>query len=141
MPRMLRTPPLLRTLLLIAALAVLATARVQMQVASPAAVRNPNAIEPGELVIEPPTLINLGFEWFVHGDANRNASVTVTYRKRGSGAWTPALPLLRLNGERVYAESRVHVEAPNMFAGSVLDLEPGTEYEVRLVLADPDGTT
>jgi hypothetical protein len=28
---------------------------------------------------------------------------------------------------------------PNMFAGSLLDLEPGTEYEVRLVLTDPDG--
>ena len=28
---------------------------------------------------------------------------------------------------------------PNMFAGSILDLEPGTEYEARFVLTDPDG--
>jgi hypothetical protein len=77
-------------------------------------------------VIEPPTLINLGFEWFIQGDANRNASVTVSFRKSGDQAWRDALPLLRLNGERIYAESRVDVISPNMFAGSVLDLEPGT---------------
>ena len=53
----------------------------------------------------------------------------------------PALPLLRLQGERIFAESRVDVIAPYMFAGSVLDLEPGTTYEVQLVLTDPDGIT
>ena len=41
------------------------------------------AIVPGELLIEPPTLINLGFEWFVQGDPNRNAAVEVSYRKKG----------------------------------------------------------
>lgn len=32
-------------------------------------------VTPGEFVIEHPTLINLGFEWHIDGDANRNASV------------------------------------------------------------------
>ena len=41
----------------------------------------------GELVIEPPTLINLGFEWFIQGDANRNAAVAVSFRKPGETAW------------------------------------------------------
>src|SRR5262245_59242445 len=68
---------------------------------------SPNAVTPGELVIEPPTLINLGFEWFIQGDANRNAAVDVTFRKKGTTAWRPALPLLRLQGERIYAESRI----------------------------------
>jgi hypothetical protein len=94
----------------------------------------------GEIVIEPPTLENLGFEWFIQGDTNRNASVAVTYRQQGSSAWREGMPLLRLQGERIYAESRVDLIAPNMFAGSVLDLEPDTAYEVRLVLTDPDGT-
>ena len=31
-------------------------------------------VTPGELVVDPPTLINLGFEWLIDGDANRNAS-------------------------------------------------------------------
>ena len=29
--------------------------------------------------------------------------------------------------------------SPNMFAGSILDLEPDTAYEARFVLSDPDG--
>jgi len=99
----------------------------------------PEAVIAGELLAEPPTLENLGFEWFIQGDANRNASVAVAYRALGETAWREAMPLLRLNGERIYAESRVDVVVPNLFAGSVLDLEPGTAYEVRFVLADPDG--
>jgi hypothetical protein len=100
---------------------------------------NPNAIVPGEFVIEPPTLINLGFEWFVQGDDNRNAAVAVSYRKKGDTAWKNALPLLRLQGERIYGESRVDFIAPNMFAGSILELEPDTAYEAQFVVSDPDG--
>jgi hypothetical protein len=104
-----------------------------------AAAPAPNAVSPGELLIEPPTLHNLGFEWFIQGDDNRNAAVNVSFRKRGESAWRPALPLLRLQGERIYSESRVDVVAPNMFAGSVLDLEPDTAYEVQFVMTDADG--
>ena len=31
-----------------------------------------NAVSTGELLIEPPTLINLGFEWFIQGDDSRS---------------------------------------------------------------------
>ena len=31
--------------------------------------------------------------------------------------------------------------APNMFAGSILNLEPDTDYEARFVLSDPDGVS
>ncbi len=55
---------------------------------------NPNAVPPSSLLIDPPTLINLGFEWFIQGDDNRNASVTVTYRKQGESAWKDALPFV-----------------------------------------------
>ena len=85
---------------------------------------SPDAAVPGELVVEPPTLINLGFEWFLEGDANRNAAVDVAYRRQGDTAWRPALPLLRMGGERIYAESRVDVVVPSMFAGS-LPMERG----------------
>jgi len=107
----------------------------------PAKAPTPDATVAGEVLIEPPTLINLGFEWFIQGDANRNASVAVSYRKQGDAAWRDALPLLRLQGERIYAESRVDVVSPNMFAGSVLDLEPGTPYEIQLLMTDPDGVS
>ena len=57
-----------------------------------------NAVTPGELFVEPPTLINLGFEWRIDGDANRNARVDVSYRKAGEGNWRMGMPLLRLQG-------------------------------------------
>ena len=96
---------------------------------------------PGELVVEPPTLENLGFEWFIRGDANRNASVAVSYRRAGSSEWSEGLPLMRIGDERVYAGTQFDVELPPMFAGSIMDLEPDTEYEARFVMSDPDGVT
>jgi len=97
-------------------------------------------VKPGELVIDPPTLINLGFEWLIEGDDNRNASVDVAYRKPGATAWKKALPLLRLQAERIYqAEGVFDVVSPNMFAGSILDLDSDTAYEARFTLSDPDG--
>ena len=98
-----------------------------------------NGIASGEFVVEPPTLINLGFEWHVEGDDNRTAAVEVSYRKRGAREWQPGLPLLRLQGERVRQGQQIDVVSPNMFAGSILDLEPDTEYEAQFVLRDPDG--
>src|SRR4051794_40969882 len=58
-------------------------------------------VTPGELVVDPPTLINLGFEWLIEGDDNRNAVVDVSYRKVGDAQWKKGMPLLRLRGERV----------------------------------------
>src|SRR5271156_6357827 len=82
-----------------------------------------NKVKAGELVIDPPTLINLGFEWVIQGDDNRNARVEVAYRRKGDTAWKTAMPLLRLQHERVYqGEGVFNVEMPNMFAGSILDL-------------------
>ncbi|MGW8369458.1 MAG: hypothetical protein ACWGPN_12370, partial [Gammaproteobacteria bacterium] len=100
---------------------------------------DPNIVTPGEFVIEPPTLQNLGFEWFIDGDANRNATVDVSYRASGNDEWLPALPLLRLGGERIANGVQLDVLVPPMFAGSVLDLEPDTAYEIRFAMADPDG--
>jgi len=99
-----------------------------------------NKVKAGELVIDPPTLINLGFEWLVEGDDNRNAKVEIAYRKKGESRWRSAMPLLRLSGERIYqSEGVFNLKTPNMFAGSILDLEEYTTYEVRLSLSDPDG--
>jgi hypothetical protein len=95
---------------------------------------------PGELVIDPPTLINLGFEWIIEGDDNRSAKVEVSYRRQGEAQWKAGLPLLRLQGEQIYQGQGVFdVVSPNMFAGSIFDLEPDTSYEARFVLTDPDG--
>jgi hypothetical protein len=91
-----------------------------------------------QFVTEPPTLISLGFEWEIDGDDNRNAEVAVSYREKGDQIWKQGLPLLRLQGEPTMSGPMAYT-APNMFAGSIFDLEPGTEYECRFVLTDPDG--
>jgi hypothetical protein len=97
-------------------------------------------VNPGALVVDHPTLINLGFEWPIDGDENRNARVEVSYRKQGEAQWKGAMPLLRLQGERIFQTDGVFdVVSPNMFAGSILDLDPDTVYEARFVLSDPDG--
>src|SRR5436190_2495276 len=100
-----------------------------------------NRTQAGEFIVDHPTLINLGFEWMIGGDDNRNASVTVRYRKTGTADWKPALPLLRLQGEEIYNGAQLHVVSPNMFAGSILDLEPDSSYECELQMTDPDGTS
>lgn len=93
-------------------------------------------------IIEPPTLISAGFEWTIHGDANRNASVEVSYRKMGNSNWKEALPLLRIGGEKIYGhDQRWAYTTPDMFAGSIFNLEPGTTYECRFALRDPDGVS
>src|SRR5438552_4779045 len=101
---------------------------------------NENKVKPGEFIVDHPTLINLGFEWLIEGDDNRNAKVEVSYRKQGEAAWKQGLALMRLQGERIYQNQGVFdVISPNMFAGSILDLEPDTAYEARFVMSDPDG--
>lgn len=101
-----------------------------------------NATQAGRFVVEHPTLLNLGFEWAITGDANRNASVTVEYRAAGETAWRKALPLVRVGGERVY-RTREHLDytVPDGFAGSILNLKPDTEYECRFEMKDPDGVS
>src|SRR5688572_6168163 len=80
----------------------------------------------GELVVEPPTLLSLGFEWPIEGDDNRNATVAVSYRKRSEQTWKEGLPLLRIGNERIN-ENALQYITPNGFAGSIFELEPGTE--------------
>ena len=109
------------------------------------------AVTAGEFVAEPPTLVSLGFEWKISGDDNRDARVDVTYRRKGEQQWRKALPLMRSQREQIGiapgpgaagSEPRFPLfkyTAANMFAGSILNLEPDTEYECRFNLSDPDG--
>ena len=40
-----------------------------------------NKVKPGKFVIEHPTLICLGFEWYIEGDDNHDATVVGFYAK------------------------------------------------------------
>src|SRR5271163_4872617 len=101
-----------------------------------------NSTQTGRFVVEHPTLLNLGFEWGIRGDANRNATVTVEFRVVGESGWRQALPLVRIGGENVYRrKENLDYRVPDGFAGSILNLQPGTEYECRFQLQDPDGAS
>ena len=101
-----------------------------------------DSVTAGRFTVEHPTLHNLGFEWSITGDDNRDASVAVEFRKVGDSSWREALPLVRIGGERVF-RNREHLDytVPDGFAGSILNLDSGTEYECRFRLTDPDGAT
>ena len=107
----------------------------------------------GQFTAEPPTLVSLGFEWRITGDDNRNAKVDAFYRKSGEATWHAALPLMRVQREEIGAGSGpdgstaatryplFRYTAGNMFAGSILNLDPDSEYECRFILSDPDGVS
>jgi hypothetical protein len=110
----------------------------------------------GEFKVERPTLVSLGFDWWISGDDNRNARVNVTYRKKDENGWHNALPLMRLQHERIgspvgpgyppppASNGSMYVNpfnyvTPNMFSGSILNLQPDRDYECHFVIVDPDG--
>jgi hypothetical protein len=94
----------------------------------------------GSFIVEPPTLLCVGFEWKINGDENRNASATVMFRRKGETLWKNGLPLLRIGGEKIYGHDQPWVyTTPHMFAGSIFNLEPGTTYECRVKITDLDG--
>ncbi len=127
--------------LLVIALAALAAVgcggRAPSQAGEPRPAAADNVSRPGEPVAEPSTFHSLGIRWPVRGDANADALTGVQYRQRGDSAWRVALPLFRTNPAAVSDENRV--AKGWLFAGSIVDLRPDTEYEVALTLTDPDG--
>jgi hypothetical protein len=58
----------------------------------------------------------------------------------GELLWQAGLPLLRIGGEKIYGHEQPWIyTTPEMFAGSIFNLTPATDYECRLQLSDPDG--
>jgi hypothetical protein len=99
-----------------------------------------DTVIPQEFYIERPTLKCAGFEWYVSGDVNHDATVTVQFREEGTSSWREGLPLLRIQYEKIWGhEQRDVYVTPNMFAGSIFGLEPATTYECQFTMADPDG--
>ena len=98
-----------------------------------------DAALPGEIIQELPTLRCLGVRWLVAGDDNRNSQVLVGYRKAGSTQWNRGLDLFRVDSRGIRAANRPPA-GQTLFAGSIFNLQEDTEYEVKLVLRDPDGS-
>jgi hypothetical protein len=99
----------------------------------------------GEPVLDRPTLRSLGVYWIIRGDNDQDASVRLEYRRADNGAtsWKTGAPLFRVErGAHLKEKHGGLLDVPDdgwLFAGSVLLLDPGTGYELRLSLHDPDG--
>jgi hypothetical protein len=96
-----------------------------------------DAVTAGELRTHA-TLHSIGVEWDLSGDADHDATCAVQFRVQGSGPWKKAMPLFRVDYRGWYDADKAD-RAYNMVAGSILFLEPGTAWEVKLDLSDPDG--
>jgi len=89
---------------------------------------------PGEVSTPYPTLINIGIDWNIKGDDNLNGIVTVSFREKGKQEWRKGMDL-----RRVPAGHKYGFNWTNKHSGSIFDLTPGTLYEIKLKLFDPDG--
>jgi len=97
-----------------------------------------DSVVPGTLTSPYPTLTNLAFEWELSGDDNLNCVATVEYRQAGTAAWREGLPLRRIPaGQSIDTDPIFYWK--NKLSGSLFGLRPGTQYEIRISLSDPDG--
>jgi hypothetical protein len=94
-----------------------------------------DGLTPGAIRVDP-GFDTIGVVWEVSGDTNLDSSMILEYRKSGATDWNPGAPAMRaypsiiVNGEPLGLDR---------WAASALFLEPGTVYDLRLTIADPDG--
>jgi hypothetical protein len=94
-----------------------------------------NEVVPGEIRVDD-TFTHLGVLWEIDGDDDLDSSMSLEYRRPGDSVWLPAAPAMR-------AYPTIYVQdgplGLNYWAASAMFLEPGTSYELRATLMDPDG--
>jgi hypothetical protein len=91
---------------------------------------------PGSVQTES-TMKCIGIKWTIDGDADLDCLGRVEYRIAGAeSTWRRAQMLLRVEPGTF---NDYGVDPGNLLAGSILDLVPDTQYELRLTLWDPDG--
>lgn len=99
-----------------------------------AQINGQNRTIPGKVISPYPTIRNLSIEWYIQGDDNQNGVVSVKFREKGKTQWQTGMPLFR-----VPAGENVNFSWKNKHSGSIFNLNPDTEYEIKLQLEDPDG--
>ncbi|MCC6176377.1 MAG: hypothetical protein IT305_13810 [Chloroflexi bacterium] len=89
----------------------------------------PAAVTAGTLTLTA-TFQSVGLEWTFTGDDDQNATAEVAFRRAVDSTWRKGLPLWRTDDGTLRA-----------FYGSLLLLDPGTLYVVRVTLSDPSGVS
>lgn len=81
---------------------------------------------------------SIGFEWEVTGDDNHNAITSIHYRTAW-GEWEKGIRPGRVDYRCYWGRGECDSSRVNMIAGSLMFLEPATDYQVRIEVNDPDG--
>ncbi len=92
---------------------------------------------PGKIQPEPSTFHSIALRWPIVGDGNKTAEIEVSYREAGEQGWKQAYPLFRPMPEHMSSDNLV--PGGWLFAGSIVDLKPASDYVVKLTLTDEDG--
>jgi hypothetical protein len=94
-----------------------------------------HSVNPGEIRVDS-TFYHIGVLWSISGDTNLDSNLKIEYRSSRVGKWKPCAIAMR-------AHPKIEVEGEelgvNYWAGSAMFLKPGSEYELKLTLTDPDG--
>ena len=84
------------------------------------------------------TLTSASVIWDIEGDANENATASLQYRRSGTSAWQDGLDLHRIVHTATPKFSSIE-RSVNRLSGSLFRLAPGTSYEIKVTLSDPEG--
>ena len=104
----------------------------------------------GELQLHP-AFENSGVISVFSGDDNANNHAVLEYREVDSATWRPGIPMTvdrredlveyGLAGEPIQGPYPIPNPYKNQWRAVIFDLQPNTEYEVRVTYTDPDGVT
>ncbi len=94
-----------------------------------------DAITPGTIRTDA-TYESIGVVWEVAGDDNLNSSMTLEFRESGTTGWSPGAPAVRAYPSIIVQGSALGLDR---WGASALFLDPGTTYDLRLTITDPDG--
>ncbi len=83
-----------------------------------------------------PTMQSVGIRWNITGDQNQNSSIHVLFRKSDESLWRLGMDLFRVESEAM--EELAPPSGTTLYAGSIFNLAADTNYEVKLILDDPD---
>lgn len=106
-----------------------------------------NCTTPGTLTLAA-TFDNISVVATFTGDNDADNGATLQYRESGSGTWLDAYAPATGTNTTHWPDRRTTVSGGTdnaayvkQFRGSILDLDAGTTYEVRVAFNDPDGVT
>jgi hypothetical protein len=82
------------------------------------------------------TFQHLGVRWSITGDDDADSTFQLEFREQGTTPWLAGAPPMRARPTLVVDGAPL---GTNYWAASALFLAPGTTYDLRLTLWDPDG--